>query len=283
MYPKRKCENCGTEFVPQKRSDQKYCRYECGKQVFDKKRALAKKEACPPKTCLYCKKEFSSFYFHSDRTKFCSFECKDNYHKAKKRDANAKKALKNPLLPRNCKFCQVQFTPTNRGNAGQQFCSGKCKNDQNAFDQRSGTANIRAKTIRTCPICEKQFTPKKTLKEIYCSPYCRKVLGRRVYKMMQRCYENTNTKKADHSHKALGYSPNQLLEHLQSFSTWDGLKQESWHLDHIFPIIAFVRKGITDPKVICTLSNLQPLSGPDNCVKNDEYNQEAFDSWLNTL
>lgn len=94
--------------------------------------------------------------------------------------------------------------------------------------------------------------------------------------MMQSVYEDTRTEKKDHAHKVLGYTPTQLLEHIQKHPNWQKLKTGSWHLDHIFPIIAFVRNGIKDPKVICALDNLQPLSGLENCSKNDNYDEQAF-------
>jgi len=98
--------------------------------------------------------------------------------------------------------------------------------------------------------------------------------------MMQNCYEKTKTNKANHSHKVLGYSPNDLLSHLQTFPQWETLKHGQWHLDHVFPIAAFVRKGITDPKVICRLDNLQPLAGKENCSKGDECDEDLFQEWL---
>lgn len=99
--------------------------------------------------------------------------------------------------------------------------------------------------------------------------------------MMDKCYRAINTPKADHTHKILGYSAAQLLGHLKKFPKWDELKNKSWHLDHIFPIAAFVRNGITDISVICCLENLQPLDGLDNNYKNDSYNQSEFEAWLN--
>ena len=118
------------------------------------------------------------------------------------------------------------------------------------------------------------------MREIYCSKRCREAVGKKIYKMMQSCYDATGTSKSDHSHEVLGYTPNQLLERLQTFPQWEELKNKSWHLDHIFPIAAFTRKGIKDVSLICRLDNLQPLPGPDNCAKSDKCDEAAFESWL---
>jgi len=89
--------------------------------------------------------------------------------------------------------------------------------------------------------------------------------------------------KKDKSHKVLGYSPADLLAHLQSFPDWETLKNQKWHLDHKFPIIAFVHKGITDISIICQLSNLQPLSENANCAKNDNYDLKEFEEYINSM
>jgi hypothetical protein len=61
------------------------------------------------------------------------------------------------------------------------------------------------------------------------------------------------------------------------------LKNGTWHLDHIFPIIAFTREGVRDIALICRLDNLQPLAGRVNCRKNDTYNKAQFRRWLDSV
>lgn len=275
------CPVCQQNFR-QNRSNQKYCSYECGKKQWDITKAVeARANTHTILTCQHCHGEFVPERFYScDRQRFCSKECNVNFHKEQRlvelkaiRDAN-------PIPPRDCEYCRTIFVPSNYGNKEQRFCCKKCKAEDYKARMRLEAAQVRANTVRICPICNAQFNPKKTLKEIYCSKYCARLIGRKIYKMMDTCRKRANTSKSGHSHEVLGYSPDDLLKHLQTFPTWDSLKQDAWHLDHVFPIIAFVRKGITDPKVICCLENLQPLAGPDNCVKNDNYDQSQFDLWL---
>jgi hypothetical protein len=74
----------------------------------------------------------------------------------------------------------------------------------------------------------------------------------------------------------LGYDENQLKQRLElNFKpgmSWANYGQ--WHIDHTKPVNAFVKQGITDPKVINSLCNLRPMWAIDNLRKNAK--------WLNT-
>lgn len=273
--------NCQFCQNPIKGQGWKFCSEECGQKYHVLKKREAKElEKCTPRPCENCKNVFTPVYGLSMRTKFCSKECCEQFRTAnflcKKRD----ETKANPPVIRSCFFCKNDFQPKRHSNNQQQFCSLKCKTDNHAAEQRKKREERRAATIRNCPICNDSFSPTKSLKEIYCSKKCRMAIGKRIYKMMQSCYEVTNTIKADHAHEVLGYSPNQLLEHLKTFPDWETLKTKSWHLDHIFPIIAFVREDIKDISLICCLENLRPLDGVENNLKNDTYDEKSFEQWL---
>lgn len=72
-----------------------------------------------------------------------------------------------------------------------------------------------------------------------------------------------------------GYSEQELKSHLESLfakgMSWDNYGFYGWHIDHIKPIKAFAEGGVTDPKVINALSNLQPLWAIDNLRKSAKY------------
>ena len=82
----------------------------------------------------------------------------------------------------------------------------------------------------------------------------------------------------------LGYTKEDLIKHIESKflsgMTWKnhglGRGKEKWHIDHIKPIKAFLDEGITDPKIICALDNLQPLWAVDNIRKGSKYNSDAI-------
>lgn len=72
-----------------------------------------------------------------------------------------------------------------------------------------------------------------------------------------------------------GYSDYDLRVHIES-KFKDGMSwnnRSEWHIDHIKPIKAFLDEGITDPKIINALSNLQPLWAHENLSKGAKFEQ----------
>lgn len=56
--------------------------------------------------------------------------------------------------------------------------------------------------------------------------------------------------------------------------------KEIWHIDHIFPLKAFVDYGILDPALANCLENLQPMLGKENISKSAKYDKFSFENWL---
>ena len=80
------------------------------------------------------------------------------------------------------------------------------------------------------------------------------------------------------SHKTfdlLGYTPKQLMAHLESQFTdgmsWDNMGE--WHLDHIRPVASFNFDSTYHPelKKCWALNNLQPLWAKDNMSKGNKW------------
>lgn len=213
--------------------------------------------------------------------RWCSDLCKMENYKLKKRERNALALIENPINSIQCEFCSALITLTTRSNEKQQrFCSRICKSSWHKLESKKATALIRSKMILKCPTCEVNFSPKKNTKEKYCSKYCRCLFPKKCYKALQTCLKYMGEKKKDKSHKLLGYTPKQLQEHIQKHPNWNSIKDGKWHLDHRFPIIAFLKAGIKNISVICCLENLQPLSEKDNCIKNDTYDEKEFKEFL---
>jgi len=93
--------------------------------------------------------------------------------------------------------------------------------------------------------------------------------------LLRRVLQLTGTKKATKTYDALGYTEKQLLAHISAQfkhgMSWDN--RESFHIDHIIPIAWYIKNGVTDPKVINALSNLQPLYPDENRKKSDKYQE----------
>lgn len=92
------------------------------------------------------------------------------------------------------------------------------------------------------------------------STYIRNMVGR----LVKRGYDKTKS-----TSMILGYTANDLKQHIESQFTkgmsWDNYGE--WHIDHIIPIARMVEFGITDPEVVNSLDNLQPLWAKDNLSK----------------
>ena len=98
--------------------------------------------------------------------------------------------------------------------------------------------------------------------------------------MLKYSLIRTGQLKSDRSYLMLGYTPNELSKHIKSHENWSKVKDGKYHIDHIFPIQAFVDYNIRDIKLINCLDNLQPLDAKENCLKNDNYNKVEFEGWL---
>jgi len=80
--------------------------------------------------------------------------------------------------------------------------------------------------------------------------------------------------------RLIGYDYKQLQEHITSHPNWEKVKDEDWHVDHIFPIKAFLDHGISDLKIINALDNLRPVAAQVNLCKNAKYDKVAFSEYL---
>lgn len=102
----------------------------------------------------------------------------------------------------------------------------------------------------------------------------------KCYKVLKYTLKQTKRTKNKRTKELLGYSFLRLKKRVTSHPNWPLVKDESWHLDHVFPVKAFLDFGIRNIKIINCLENLRPLSGSENSSKGDDYNREDFEAWL---
>jgi len=105
-----------------------------------------------------------------------------------------------------------------------------------------------------------------------------KLIQKRCWNLLSRTLSATDQNKGEKMSNLLGYTPKQLQEHITNHPNYK--KDSNWHIDHIFPVKAFVEKGITDLEIINSLENLQPLSEIENLKKADKYDKDTFEKWL---
>ena len=108
----------------------------------------------------------------------------------------------------------------------------------------------------------------------------RRQITRRAGSMLRSLFRRTGKKKNSRTELILGYKYKDLQTHLTCHSNWATVSLGEWHIDHIYPVSAFLSKGITDFKLINCLENLRPLSKHDNSPKNNKHDKRAFEEWL---
>lgn len=219
--------------------------------------------------CKYCEKSLEK------NRKYCDFTCKNEFHKLHKRNANKLRHSQNENV---CLFCNKNFTVRRRKD--EKYCSNKCKIEYHKKRSRTSTREKRKHICKPCKLCKTIFSPKKTTKEQYCSKKCRELIPKKIYTALKRCYIAIGESKLRKTNMILGYTPQQLQEHIKNHPNWKNVKDNEWHLDHIFPIVAFLEHGIKDISIICCLDNLRPITGKENCQKNGKYCKKEFQSWL---
>ena len=141
----------------------------------------------------------------------------------------------------NCQHCNQLFRPevSEKNWTRQKFCSHDCMYHFHRLKNNAKKA-IEVQQPKICPICNKEFTPNFTTKQKYCERACFTRFRKRMDKGLRRTLEAINSgKNGKYSHHLLGYTAEDLLEHVQSFPRWNEICEQEWHLDHIFPINAF--------------------------------------------
>lgn len=106
----------------------------------------------------------------------------------------------------------------------------------------------------------------------------RSTIREKCYKLLKR--KNLQTIKNKKTKEMLGYTYSDLYKHIINHPNWINIKKNKWHIDHIYPIKAFLDYNIHDPKIINSLKNLQPLTAKENLKKGKTYNRKDFEMWL---
>jgi len=95
--------------------------------------------------------------------------------------------------------------------------------------------------------------------------YMRNMVGR----VLTRTYESKIVRTVE----LLGYTSDDLMTHIEKQfkdgMSWDNYGE--WHIDHIVPVSTMINSGVTDPAIINSLDNLQPLWAFDNLSKGNRF------------
>lgn len=91
--------------------------------------------------------------------------------------------------------------------------------------------------------------------------------------MLSSVIRRLGGKKESSTYETLGYSAEQLKEHLGNLFT-DGMSWNNWgewHIDHKIPISKFNKND--NPKIVNSLDNLQPIWAVENIKKSNKINE----------
>lgn len=148
-----KCKQCGQDHS--RRND--YCSNECRVIARNERRKAARREAMPSLSnkCEWCGAAIDSTS-SARYKKYCSKQCKWAAGKAriKAGDTGNYKPVTSKL-ELICQTCGVRFV----GEPTAKYCSNECR-------------TCAARTIKTCPVCNKEHDSPRSLYEYYCSEQC---------------------------------------------------------------------------------------------------------------
>ena len=225
----------------------------------------------------------------------CGKEAKSNFHTFKKCKNCRECGMKKNILDTKIidKFIEennlnlVSFHTFENTSKGKLLLRCKCGKEY----ERAWNYLKYRKGNNVCEECSKKIKMEKLTGENHpnwikdrTKVEFRKQYARKIYSMLRRCYQKFNLKKESKSYESLGYSQYDLGYHITNHPNYqNAIKNKDMHIDHIFPIQAFIDFGLCEIehiKIINSLENLQPLDSFDNSSKSDKYDKEEFIKFL---
>lgn len=181
--------------------------------------------------------------------------------------------------PRKCDFCGGVFSPRDKANVRQRYCSCACR----------GKAQMRDRE-RPCVVCGTAFLPARP-ETVCCSRGCgtkfrvarnppdpMSKVRNKIALFCCSCIARSLRGKTDKTASLLGYTPTQLRDHISGLfargMNWQnyGKNHTQWSIDHKRPISSFPPSATI--KQINALSNLQPLWHRQNCSKGKKWENQ---------
>ena len=271
------------------------CCYFCGRQKANQRH--------PDKiavTCVECSAEFKATAARAPTAKFCSHVCQ----------------IKNqtiPLVKIRCEICNNQFSVREDKAANARYCSRECQRDgsrlpwsqvEQLFQERGYILHpgqrdtfksvLRTKLLCDCPNCgnphQRTYNSLAQRDRKGCAKCChllaatsrtgedhsklafdgkkRRKLRNRMRKKLCHALQRLRRKTPDKKSDLLGNKS------INEIDAEHGVG--CWHVDHIFPVIAFIQHDIFDQDAINHPTNLQVLPAKVNMQKTGRYDRAKF-------
>jgi len=218
--------------------------------------------------CL-CEKEINHFHKSKKSKLGIVSQCKEcRKNKSKNDYDNIKTQPKLIVTGKTCSTCQLFKGVDNfhrqigRKDGYRSICK-KCRTDDFKIKYRNSPDTHREKTKQY------RINNQDKINMYFKNRYIQKPHEYAWRGMLNSVIRRFGGKKEDSTYQILGYSAFELKEHMEKLFV-DGMSWDNWgkwHIDHVKPISKFEKN--TDPKIVNSLDNLQPLWGVDNIRKSN--------------
>lgn len=191
--------------------------------------------------CLECVKEYNKEYYHKNREYFKDYrEKNEEYYKGySKEHYHENKEYYKEYREKNEEYYR-EYKKEHR------------ERNREHYNERSRNRYATDDNFKTLALCRN---------------------------MLQRTLKATNSSKDTRTEEMLGYCNEQLKESIESKflagMSWDNYGD--WHIDHIYPVIRYIKDGVEDPAIINALDNLIPMWAEHNMEKGDRTLEEYLD------
>ena len=277
---------CSVECKPSSIKKQRYCKT-CGTKVGKGKSYCS--DSCKPST--YCNR---TDIIEQQKNRKCKV-CKIIVGKGKSYCKKCFKERKNKKSRERYKYSEYL-----QNRRKKYYYENKSYFDKKAKEYQNKKDNLRKEEFKKvkihCSDCNKFIGSRFELfgtghgpKVPRCKDCNRLVRNKRMReyrkKPKNRLTSDVRTRvwqtlKGGKKHKstfdALGYTPQQLMKHLEKYMedgmNWDNYTKHGWHIDHTKPIDAFNFTSTEDEefKKCWALSNLRPMWAEDNLKKSNK-------------
>ncbi len=180
--------------------------------------------------------------------------------------------VRNYFLQHNCELLESKYTKCGVPLRYKCQCGNISKICFNSFVRGSRCQECKKKKL-SGPNCNFWNPDREAVR-------LNRIFKCRCSSLLRGSLKATGWKKTSKTQLLLGYSVYDLKNHITTHPNWSKVKNEKWEIDHILPVVAFIKNGIYDLKIINSLDNLRPITRKENIKKGGYYNKDEFIKYI---